>query len=70
MNNEILLTQNKIWEEKDLTEQSKKLENKETSEPSGGINETKNESVEIVCEDTGKKRIWIRKCRENICIEY
>lgn len=46
---------NTLWEEKNLIEPLKKLENKQTSVLNDGINGTKNASVKNECEDIGKK---------------
>ena len=51
-----------IWEENDLTERPMKLESNQTFAQSDGINETKNVSVENVCEDTGSRKKWKRNC--------
>lgn len=63
-----------LWEEKNLIEQSRKLENKQTSEQNVGINETKKEFVKKECNDIGIKKgnrekiNWIGKNIRDILI--
>jgi len=62
MNDTLNMKEQVIWEEKNSTEQLKKLESKEIFVPNDGISEINNVSVKNECEDTGKKKIWKKNC--------
>jgi len=52
----------KIWEENDLIEPKKKLENSGILELNDIITEIKNPSVKNECVDIGNKKKWVRNC--------
>ena len=61
-----------VWEENDLTAPTMKSENSGITALKNTTSETKNVSVENVCEDTGNRKEWKRNCpkcgRESIYI--